>query len=46
MLVEPTYTMRVLYHTDLMNYLDYYQFDSVVPTEDHTWGVIKSLYKD
>ena len=45
-LIEPTYTMRIYNQTDSNSELDYFQFNSTVPTEDHTWGAIKSFYKD
>ena len=45
-LIEPTYTMKLVWKTDAGNYLDYFRFDSVVPAEDHSWGAIKSIYKN
>jgi hypothetical protein len=45
-LIEPTYTMRIVWKTDANDYLDYYRFDSAVPVEELSWGAIKSLYSD
>jgi hypothetical protein len=45
-LYESSYTVRLEFIEGGANELDYFFFDTVVPVEDTTWGVIKSMYRE